>query len=221
MKEVDWSSDLLLSCCCLLLPVMSSNGIQLTTGEGKHGHGRGGVGCNGAVCACVYAWVDTGYWLPFVKMVCVCGVSLPEYTICAHISDLHSCWVWVRALPKSCRHDSLKCQHAVLRDVWRKAKGKEKKNTTRTRKKKVPQILKQKNNIQNSLKTNSKPLNVPFLTGTDHHWLAAGIKYDYIFPVFETSAYMLVIVFQHGKLLPQPFCSCEKNKQTTNTGRGP
>lgn len=50
MKEVDWSSDLLLSCCCLLLPVMSSNGIQLTIGEGKYVHGRGGWGCNGPLC---------------------------------------------------------------------------------------------------------------------------------------------------------------------------
>lgn len=30
---------------------MSSNGIQLTTGEGKYVHGRGGWDCNGAVCA--------------------------------------------------------------------------------------------------------------------------------------------------------------------------
>lgn len=29
---------------------MSSNGIQLTTEEGKYVHGRGGWDCNGAVC---------------------------------------------------------------------------------------------------------------------------------------------------------------------------
>lgn len=34
MKEVDWSFSLLLF-CCLLQPVMSSNGIQLTTGAGR------------------------------------------------------------------------------------------------------------------------------------------------------------------------------------------
>lgn len=46
MKEVDF----LLSCCCLLLPVMSSNGIQLMTWEGKYIHGRGGCGCNSPMC---------------------------------------------------------------------------------------------------------------------------------------------------------------------------
>lgn len=34
MKEVDRTLGLLLF-CCLLLPVMSSNGIRLTTGAGK------------------------------------------------------------------------------------------------------------------------------------------------------------------------------------------
>ena len=57
MKEVDFSSDFLLSCCCLLLPVMSSNGIHLMTGEGKYVHGRVGWDCNGTVC--VHACVDT------------------------------------------------------------------------------------------------------------------------------------------------------------------
>lgn len=51
MKEVDFGSDFLLSCCCFLLPVMSSNGIQLMTGEGKCVEGREGWNCNGAVCA--------------------------------------------------------------------------------------------------------------------------------------------------------------------------
>lgn len=35
MKGVDFSSDFLLSCCCLLLPMMSSNGIQLMMGRGS------------------------------------------------------------------------------------------------------------------------------------------------------------------------------------------
>lgn len=51
MKEVDLGSDFLLSCCCLLLPVMSSNGIQLMTGEGKCVQGREGWDCNGALRA--------------------------------------------------------------------------------------------------------------------------------------------------------------------------
>lgn len=100
MKEVDWSSDLLLSCCCLLLPVMSSNGIQLTTEEGKYGHGRGGWGCNGAVCVClcVCTLVLTEYWSSFVRA----GVFLWGYdwTICSP-SDPHSCCVKKTTMKKS------------------------------------------------------------------------------------------------------------------------
>lgn len=53
MKEVDLGSDFLLSCCCLLLPMMSANGIQLMTGEEKCVQGREGWDCNGALCACL------------------------------------------------------------------------------------------------------------------------------------------------------------------------
>lgn len=65
---------------------MSSNGIQLTTGEGKYVHGRGGWRCNGAVCVHVPGLTqDIDHLL--LNMVSICGVSSPEYTICAK-SDL-------------------------------------------------------------------------------------------------------------------------------------
>lgn len=59
------------------------------------------------------------------KMLCVCGVSVPEYTICAQ-SDLHSCRV--RTMPKYRRQNSLKCQYGILRGMSggrpRKRRGK-------------------------------------------------------------------------------------------------
>lgn len=154
MKEVDWSSDLLLSCCCLLLPVMSSNGIQLTTGEGKYVHGRGGWGCNGAVCAYVYVCVYTVYWSPFVKD----GVCLWSFFAWIY----HMCTIWSPFM-SSLNENNVKILQTRFsqvpicgfeRDVLREANGKTKKSTKITGKKKRSNILKQKKyseNLENNL----------------------------------------------------------------------
>lgn len=152
MKEVDWSSDLLLSCCCLLLPVMSSNGIQLTTGEEKYVHGRGGWGCNGAVCACVYARVDTEYWSPFVKDgVCLWGFFAWIYHICIWSSFMLSLNENTAKILQTQFSQVPIC--GIERDVWREAKGKKKKKSTKitTRKKYLKSWS--KSNIQKILKT--------------------------------------------------------------------
>lgn len=130
MKEVDWSLDPLLS-CCLLLPVMSSNGIQLMAGEGKNVLGRSGLGCNGAKWACVCAWVDRGYQSRMVYGLR--RLLWHKYTTCIKVA-LHSCQVGIRTMSKSRRRDSFKCHmrfwegerpngRQVIAQRWRREPG--------------------------------------------------------------------------------------------------
>lgn len=126
MKEVDWDSDLLLS-CCFLLPVMSSNGIQLTTGAGKNVHGRGGCGCNEIVHACVRVRFYPRHWLPFVKD------GIPLFGFCAWTYHMFTTW---SSLMMCFNQNNAKMLQTLFchvlicgfeRDVWIEAKIKIKK----------------------------------------------------------------------------------------------
>lgn len=160
MKEVDWGSDLLLS-CCFLLPVMSSNGIQLTTGVGKYVHGRGGCGCNGAVRACVYARVYPRYWSPFVKD----GMCLFHYF--ASINHMFTLW------PSFTK--SLCDNGAKITQITRNSKLFLTSWSTTISRKHRKQLV---------ILLTLKATNLSFTPSHPHHhrW-AAGIKYAYIVPV--------------------------------------
>lgn len=196
MKEVDWSSDLLLSCCWLLLPVMSSNGIQLTTGEGKYVHGRGGWGCNGAACALAHARPDIRYWSPFVRV----GTGL-WWGLCLHIPYVHDV-IFIHVESEWEQRQNPADRILASANMWlldesletgqaKKEGKKTQKQGNRRRKKNVSS----KNNIHKTLKNNSECLYKHWIwTGTYHHRLTVSIKYDYIFPLFGTAAYVLYVL---------------------------
>lgn len=117
-------------------------------------------------------------------------------------------------MPESCRRDSHQCQYVVLRGT---SGDRPRESSMRTSEETVSNILKQKQYSKNP-ENNLENSNAPFLTDTHHHRLAVGIKYYYIFPLFETCAHVLVIVVQHGKPPPQPLCSCAEQKQQTQAG---